>query len=313
MANNRGGDQERFLAAAIQRAQRQLRHARQVRKSAETVLADAASSGRTRHKACEPPRSVLPETAVDPPGAGDCSVSKPVRVVVYSDQPMLATGLQSCIASDADLRLSACCTDLSELREQLLERQPHVAVLDLTPEITPLLLRELRSLAPDCRLVLWTDSIAPDFALQAMAVGISGILRKTLSEELHRRCLLKVHGGELWFERRLMESFHRGNCVALSPREARIVGLLSQGLKNREISAELGITEGTLKVYLYHLYKKCGVRSRLDMAVYGQQNMSMAGSSGSGAAGLWSRVPDSSEDDLPVEKPKVFSAGGFAF
>jgi DNA-binding NarL/FixJ family response regulator len=64
-----------------------------------------------------------------------------------------------------------------------------LAVLDLTAEITSPTLQELQDLAPDCKLILWTNSIAADFALQALSIGIRGILRKTLPIEMCLQCL----------------------------------------------------------------------------------------------------------------------------
>jgi DNA-binding CsgD family transcriptional regulator len=61
--------------------------------------------------------------------------------------------------------------------------------------------------------------------------------------------------------------------VALTPRQGQIVALVAQGLKNKEIAFSLGITEGTVKVYLYKLFKKLGINDRLDMALYGRKNL----------------------------------------
>jgi hypothetical protein len=49
--------------------------------------------------------------------------------------------------------------------------------------------------------------------------------------------------------------------------------LVAQGLKNKEIAFSLGITEGTVKVYLYKLFQKLGMNDRLDMALYGRKNL----------------------------------------
>ena len=61
--------------------------------------------------------------------------------------------------------------------------------------------------------------------------------------------------------------------VALTERQGQIVSLVAQGFKNKEIAWSLGLTEGTVKVYLYKLFRKLGVSDRLDMALYGQKNL----------------------------------------
>jgi predicted transcriptional regulator len=52
-----------------------------------------------------------------------------------------------------------------------------------------------------------------------------------------------------------------------------LLGLLVQGLKNREIAAEMGISEGTVKAYLTTLFEKVGARDRFELALYGLKNL----------------------------------------
>ncbi len=200
-----------------------------------------------------------------------------VRVAVYSDHPIMANGLGSLIAADPALEWNACCSNIAALKEHLASGTSDLAVLDLTPEITVAMLNELRNIAPKCKLILWTNSIASDFTVQAIASGIRGVLRKSLSLEAHRQCLHRVYSGELWVEKSLTDSFRVCHRVSLTPRESQLVTLLSRGLKNKAIAGELGITEGTVKVYLSHLFRKSGVNDRFDMALQGLKNLNMPG------------------------------------
>jgi hypothetical protein len=129
-----------------------------------------------------------------------------VRVAIYSDEPILATGFQSVIAADPELQLTACCGTINQLKEQLASGSPDVAVVDFTKEITAASLAELWSLAAQCKLILWTNSIEGDLARRALKFGIRGVLRKTLPLEAHRQCLHRVNSGQLWFEGQLSDS-----------------------------------------------------------------------------------------------------------
>jgi two-component system nitrate/nitrite response regulator NarL len=200
-----------------------------------------------------------------------------VRVIVYSDQPVLARGLESLIAADPALELIACCSNLAALKDSLAKENPGLAVLDLTLEITSAALDELQKLAPESKLILWTDTIGTDFALQALTIGIRGVLRKALPLEAHLQCLHRVSSGELWFEKSLMDSFSAVRRVALSRRESQLVGMLTRGLRNKEISRELGLTEGTVKVYMSRLFQKAGAKDRFELALQGLHNLAMAG------------------------------------
>lgn len=198
-------------------------------------------------------------------------------VLVYTDQPILAMGVKSLIAADPTLTLAAQCTHILAVVESLSSARPDVALLDLTPEITLARLGELQRLAPKCRFLLWTENMPAEFALQALTIGVRGVLRKTMPLAGHLQCLHRVETGGLWFEKSLTDRFRASRRVALSPREGQLVNLLSRGLKNKEISHELGITEGTVKVYLSHLFQKSGTKDRFDLAVRGIQNLRMAG------------------------------------
>jgi DNA-binding NarL/FixJ family response regulator len=199
------------------------------------------------------------------------------RVVVCSDQPILAHGLGSLIAADPAFQLNACCSNIAALKDHLASGTSDLAVLDLMPEITIAVLSELQRAAPDCKVILWTNSIAADFALQALGFGVRGVLGKSLSLEAHRQCLHRVHRGELWFEKSLMESLRASQRVLLTARESQLLTLLSLGFKNKEISCELGLTEGTVKVYLSHLIHKSGAKDRFDLAIQSLKNLNMAG------------------------------------
>ncbi len=61
--------------------------------------------------------------------------------------------------------------------------------------------------------------------------------------------------------------------ISLSRRQSELVGLLVQGLKNKEIASALGISEGTVKAYLTTLYEKVGARDRFELALFGLKNL----------------------------------------
>jgi DNA-binding NarL/FixJ family response regulator len=208
------------------------------------------------------------------------------NVYLYSNQPVSAKGLDSVLAATGRFRLEFFSTDLPALLARLATDRPHVVLLDIEPELLFATLADIQSVTPNCRLVLWVNSIPSSLAFQAMALGVRGILRKTLPAELHVRCLEKVSQGELWFEKALTDSFLSARRVNLSPREGQLVTLLSHGLKNKEIAYQLQISEGTVKVYLSRLFHKVGVEGRFELALYGLKNA---------AAGQWQTGGDSSD------------------
>jgi len=134
-------------------------------------------------------------------------------------------------------------------------------------------LRELRLAEDRAQIVLWGDGLAGEFAFQAMQLGVRGILPGAATIDCLLGSLENIQRGVLCFDKQLVESVLHQKRVALTGRQGQIVSLVSQGYKNKEIAWSLGITEGTVKVYLYKLFKKLGMNDRLEMALYGQKNL----------------------------------------
>jgi two-component system response regulator DesR len=199
-------------------------------------------------------------------------VENMTRILLYSDEPILAKGLESVLRQVEGFELLPTCGAVACLMEQLAQGAPDLVLMDLSPEITFAVLTEMKHATTSCKIVLWVTSISTELAFQAMGLGVRGILRKTLPTELQVKCL-QVQAGELWFEKALTDSFLCARRVALTQREGQLVSLLSQGLKNKEIATTLMISEGTVKVYLSRLFQKVGVKDRFELALFGLKNL----------------------------------------
>jgi two-component system, NarL family, nitrate/nitrite response regulator NarL len=208
------------------------------------------------------------------------------RVYLYSDQPILAKGLEAVLIVTGRLQLESSYSGIPELVKRLQTDAPDILLLDLTPEVTFGVLSDIKRVVQESKLVLWVNAISTELAFQAMGLGVRGILRKTLPVELQVKCLQKVHEGELWFEKALTDSFLAAKRVALSQREGQLITLLSRGLKNKEIAFILQITEGTVKVYLSHLFQKVGVKDRFELALFGLKNLTAGHAAGDHLAGV---------------------------
>jgi DNA-binding NarL/FixJ family response regulator len=102
---------------------------------------------------------------------------------------------------------------------------------------------------------------------------VRGFLSTTASPAHFRECLQIAARGELWMESSLTMNLLNNRPVSLSKRQSELVGLLTQGLKNKEIATALGISEGTVKAYLTTLYEKVGARDRFELALFGLKNL----------------------------------------
>jgi DNA-binding NarL/FixJ family response regulator len=194
-------------------------------------------------------------------------------VLFCSDEPVLAQGLARILEATHGLELCAYCPNLDALPAQVDRYKPDILVLDMTAETNFGVLARLQEAPFQSKVVLWAYSLSTELALQALSLGIRGILRKTHSAETLIRCLTRIGAGELWFDKTFTDSLATARRYSLTWREGQLVTLLCEGLKNKEIATILRITEGTVKVYLSRLFEKLDVKDRFELALVGLKNL----------------------------------------
>jgi two-component system nitrate/nitrite response regulator NarP len=200
-------------------------------------------------------------------------------------------GLAEVLRDRQDYRLIDCCDHLPAALASCRSADPDVILVYLTSRISLSDVRDLRMAVDRAQIVLWGEGLTGEFAAQAMQLGVRGILASTTSVEGLLAALDNVCRGVLCFERDLMDSVLSQTRVALTKRQGQIVSLVAQGFKNKEIANAMGITEGTVKVYLYKLFRKLGMNDRLDMALYGLKNLYVVQAEGTDTFGPRSLPP----------------------
>jgi DNA-binding NarL/FixJ family response regulator len=196
-----------------------------------------------------------------------------IRIALYTQLSFVAQGLAAVFRTHADLELVASRDSLSGTLDCLKSTRPDVLLIHLLWGVKLSELREIRAADSRCQIVLWGQELEGEFAFQAIRLGVRSILPGNISIDDFLAAVRNVHQGALHFDKDLLESMLSQKLVALTQRQGQIVSLVAQGLKNKEIAFSLGITEGTVKVYLYKLFHKLGMNDRLDMALYGRKNL----------------------------------------
>jgi len=199
------------------------------------------------------------------------------NVALYSVQPVLAEGLK--VLLSGTYNLSGAYLTTEALKDGVRELHPELILIEVTPSITLEALREVREAYSSGAVVLWVEGISPEFVSQALSIGVRGILCKTAPVDSLYRCLADVAGGSMHIDNELSASLLSSNQVHLTPRERQLMGLVAQGLSNKEVAWSLGISEGTVKVYLSRLFDKTGVGDRYELALLALKNLSPNGAS----------------------------------
>jgi DNA-binding NarL/FixJ family response regulator len=196
-----------------------------------------------------------------------------VNVALLTDQAVLAKGLAAVLSERPEFELCSIAYSAAGVLDQTVASAPDIVLLDVAQEVPFPIIHELRRRMPECKILLWMLSVSVQVARRAMDLGIKGIVRKDLSIELLLRCLDRVSGGEVWFDRNLTQSLLDAKTVNLTKRESQLLNLVVQGLSNREIAEALMLSEGTVKYYFSRLFRKVGVRDRFELAFYGLKNL----------------------------------------
>jgi DNA-binding NarL/FixJ family response regulator len=143
-------------------------------------------------------------------------------------------------------------------------------------------LRQIRELSPDLKCVILHDNHENNLVVDAFRAGARGIF--CLSQSTFKalcRCVEQVHEGQIWANSselsEVMEAFSQlaplrlvnaDGMRLLTKREEEVVRLVAEGLQNREIAKELKLSEHTVKNYLFRVFDKLGVSSRVELVLY---------------------------------------------
>lgn len=191
-------------------------------------------------------------------------------ILVYSDEGVLATGAASLLLSTGRFDVVLAEAELSSLIPQVESITPDLILLGLTSEMTLGFFSALRQSSPTARIILWDRQFSDELVEQTRELGAIWFLQRGRSGEEFLNGVLGIASGAEPIPQSAPEGSTR---VTLTPREAQLITLLVQGLRNKEIGACLGITEGTVRIYLTKLFVKVGARDRFELAVFGLKNM----------------------------------------
>jgi DNA-binding NarL/FixJ family response regulator len=192
---------------------------------------------------------------------------------IIDTEPVAIEGLRCLLAAQRGLRVIAAENCLAAGIEAAHDLLPDVVVLDKAFGLQSVLeaLRELRLRETGVRAVIWGASISDADGLRLLHAGAAGTVRKTASLEMLLDCFTTVASGANWMENGISRAGRPAPAgrLPLTARELQIVELVERGMTNREIGRELGISTGTVKIHLKHIFEKTGVRGRYGLALSG--------------------------------------------
>jgi two-component system, NarL family, response regulator DevR len=205
-----------------------------------------------------------------------------VRVFLLDDHELVRRGLADLLESEAGIAVVGEAGTAAEALSRIPAARPDVAVLDARlPDGSGIdVCRDIRSSMPDVRCVILTSYDDNDAVFAAVMAGAAGYLLKEIRGSSLVDAIRQVAAGNSLLDpsvtERLLTRLRDGEpedakLASLSEREREILGLITEGLTNRQIGERLFLAEKTVKNYVSGLLAKLGMQRRTQAAVYGAE------------------------------------------
>jgi DNA-binding NarL/FixJ family response regulator len=192
--------------------------------------------------------------------------SIPITVLIADDHPVVREGLTSILNSETGMQVVAEASSWPEAVEGILVHQPELAIVDLRmPGMeAPDAIARIREKAPCTQIIVLTSFAGDEDIFQALHAGAKGYLPKEAGRDALRECVRAVSDGKTWiYPSAASKLADRLQSPDMTPREVEILQYVAAGKSNKEIGELLGITEGTVKVHVNHVFGKLGVEGRV--------------------------------------------------
>jgi DNA-binding NarL/FixJ family response regulator len=208
-----------------------------------------------------------------------------VKVLVADSSPIHSQLLGEALGKDRRIKVVCTAANSIDIVHGVRQHRPDVLLisvsLDEQPEGGLEVLVQLRSSGWTTKAVVLLDSSKPEKIVQAFRAGARGVFSRNDPVKTLLKCICVVHAGQVWanseqlgFALDALASAPATGAVdfrdlsLLSEREQDVVRSLSEGLTNREIAAHLNLSQHTVKNYIFRIFDKLGVSSRVELLFY---------------------------------------------
>jgi DNA-binding NarL/FixJ family response regulator len=213
------------------------------------------------------------------------SAEEAIRILIVDDHVIVRAGLRMLLENHEGMVVVGEAGSRLEALAITTDQQPDIILLDLDigGENGLDFLRELLDAARGARVLVLTGVRDPESHRRAVHLGAMGLVFKDKAAEVLIKAIQKVHAGEVWLDRSLTASVlsemlqadqtkkvdpEAEKIGSLTSREREIVGLVCEGLKNKQIGDRLFISEATVRNHLTSILAKLGLSDRFELALY---------------------------------------------
>jgi DNA-binding NarL/FixJ family response regulator len=209
-----------------------------------------------------------------------------IRVLVADSNQMECQLLVSALRERPEFQVTCCAADINAILQAILPFPAQIAIINVdhprneSHDMT--MVRRFHLAHPEIAKIVLINSGDREIVLNAFRSGAKGVF--CFAEYPFRllcKCIQSVHQGQVWANSEqlqyLIEAIaqvpslrvvNASGLKLLTPREEQVVALVADGLSNREIAQELGLSEHTVKKYLFRIFDKLGISSRVELVLY---------------------------------------------
>jgi DNA-binding NarL/FixJ family response regulator len=213
-----------------------------------------------------------------------------IRVLMADSNHMQSQLLIGALRRHPEFHVTACEMESVSILRSVSEKYPRVALLSMSSianmSETVMTLRRFHLSHPEIPKVLLVESADRELVISAFRSGARGIFSITDANlRLLCKCLLRVAAGQIWAsteqlnylidlisEVPSLRVLNSNGERLLTPREEQVVALVAEGLGNRQIAIELNLSEHTIKKYLFRIFEKLGISTRVELVLYAVNN-----------------------------------------
>ena len=210
----------------------------------------------------------------------------PIRVLVAASSQMQLQLLTSALRRRSEFQVTSCSLDPELILQTAESCSAEVMLLDTNAQSSGwqdmTLLRRLHIAFPAAAKVLLLESIDREIVVNAFRSGARGLFCFAVSPfGALCKCIQVVHRGQIWATAQQVDYLldlvsqvpslrvvNANGIPLVTPREEQVVALVAEGLSNREVAQELGLSEHTVKKYLFRIFDKLGISTRVELVLY---------------------------------------------
>ena len=195
-----------------------------------------------------------------------------IRILAVDDHPLFRSGIAALLATQPDMSLVAEASNGREAIERFRAHHPDITLMDLQmPEMNGLdAMIAIRDEFPEARIIVLTTYTGDVQVLRAMKTGARAYLLKNLLDKELLQTIRAVHAGKKTLAAEASyELAEHATDDALTPGEVEVLRLIAAGNANKQIAAELSITEETVKGRVKNILSKLGANDRTHAAMIG--------------------------------------------